>query len=255
MKSLTKVTSILAISLLALGLITQVSAAEKKDNANTPAKYHKTVGSNLPFEDLNDSDSVLILPDGGMLHGKIQIVDKNDSKKILATYNSDSNSTGSSTTVANVRQKLKSGITPTSLSQRFKPANSTIAVIHPLVYNDLWGPGTTWSIELSLGAVYSHTIADSGITSNGRGWSGWYFAEHSFWPVPGTGAYLRWRTYADSGRVGDDDDAASLCYYGIITGIPLYVEDGYRYFTGIDTMTTYFSYMPYQYAVYEVANI
>ena len=52
-------------------------AAEKKSVPDTV--------STVPFQDLKDTDSIIVLPNGEYLHGKLTVADKNDPDKILAT--------------------------------------------------------------------------------------------------------------------------------------------------------------------------
>lgn len=55
-------------------------AAEKKPVPDTV--------SNVPFSDLKDTDSILVMPSGAYLHGKATIFNK-ESSKTVATYDSD----------------------------------------------------------------------------------------------------------------------------------------------------------------------
>ncbi|WP_341485131.1 hypothetical protein VNN41_11100 (plasmid) [Lactococcus garvieae] len=156
-------------------------AAEKKPVPDTL--------STVPFQDLKDTDSILVMPTGIYLHGKATILNKENSK-VMATYDSDQplsaeNDGIKKMTVAEARQEIKKN---TGISV---PLFSSTRTNRPPGQDDIVGinPGSSIWENISIGANWQFSRS--------------YFAS---WPTS-SGAYLLWKAHIDDGRIADMDDS------------------------------------------------
>ena len=152
------------------------------------------------------TDSALILPTGGYLHGSMTSIDPLTGKTI--TYNSDTDS--HATTVGAIKNKTNSSDsyyykfnTPTNLQDSASSPSPITKSVNPLARAAY--PSATPKV-LAAGA---HYVSDyfSG--------SGWRFAGYTFSAASGSGGpYLQWTSYGDSGRVGSYSDANQTAMVG-----------------------------------------
>lgn len=189
------------------------------------------------FGTLEESDSILKLPDGGYLHGEAYDVAADDPNKIIATYNSETDS--NETTVGEVIDLVEEYNETSSLER----VGVTPRVATP--------PKTSSYRVLQAGGQY-WSQAFSG--------SGWQFSGLGFLPAAGTGKYLGWQASKDDGNVGGPNQANST-WGGVYSGSPLYVSAGYSYKTpqdyhpGFPYVMIFYSYNPVPGSTYYVANI
>lgn len=209
-------------------------AAEKKPIPDTV--------STMPFSDLKDTDSILVMPSGAYLHGKATIFNK-DSSKTVATYDSDQplstkNSGIKKMTVAEARQEIgkSTGIAlPNFYSTRTNvpPAQTQDHIVGV-------NPGSSIWENLSIGANWQFSRA--------------YFAS---WPQS-SGQYLLWKAHIDDGRIADMGDSWKQYYdqkgaYGAL----IKYSSPASYYTSTGTWwheMAFNSYAPKSGTSYEVAN-
>lgn len=179
-----------------LGLSSVSAAQYNADNENNPVK-------------LPDSATVIKLPDGGILHGKLTIVHASDSKLSYTTdYNSDTDKN------AITVKDLNNGVVPV------QSGDSMVSTRGISPSNDLY-------ILPNLGHYESEAF-------NG---SGWRFAGYKFAPAAGTGKYLLWNAVYDQGRVGTVQQAWST-KNGSVSGTIVGGLSG-KYVAGTTTFYTY----------------
>ncbi|MCB5955548.1 hypothetical protein [Enterococcus sp. CWB-B31] len=180
------------------------------------------------FDNMDDSESIVVLPDGAIISGGVfEIDDPNLFDKPVVI---DTETSPAATTVEEYKESV--GTTPKfnrgDLLRRATPAPNS--------------------------AAGKYTIPNQGkYQSNAFSGSGWRFAGYNFKPADGTGAYLQWQTYRDSGVVGTMSDASSTYSTGYAYGTLLYTGY-YIYRTGSGNFTTYYSYNPIPGSYYEVRN-
>ena len=165
---------------------TSVYAAEYKDPEPLPE------GTTIEdtFFDQVDDDRVLPMPDGGFLHGEIIEVDAEDPSKVIGIYNS---SLDPNAVTVEEAKKIMSG-------EKSYVTYSTRAAY----------PSTTVRY-LEKNGIYKSDYFSGG---------GWRFGHYYFLPTAGTGDYLAWTSYMDSGRVGSFSKAYDTMN-GILSGMEL----------------------------------
>lgn len=189
------------------------------------------------FGTLNDSDSLIQLPDGGYLHGKAYEVSSDNPEQVLAVYDSDTDL--KKTTVKEVKHSIK-------LSEQNNQLDKN--VIAP---RGTTPPQQTSYMVLQTGGQY---------WSSKFSGSGWRFGGRGFMPAAGTGIYLGWQTFVDDGNIGGPNEAHST-WAGSYRGKPLYVSEGYTYKApgettpGFPWLAIYYTLNPVSGAYYYVANI
>ncbi len=205
-----------------------VHAAEKKPLPNTV--------SSIPFQDLKDTDSILVMPSGIYLHGKATILNGENSE-IVATYNSDQplsnkNDGIKKITVAEARQEINknTGIPlPLFSSSKTNRPPTEVVGINP--------GGSIWQ-NISLGPNWQFSRS--------------YFAS---WPQS-SGQYLLWKAHVDDGRIADKN--ASIRQYNDQAGAYgelIKASSPAAYYRGDNWYEMAFnSYNPLSGTSYEAAN-
>lgn len=189
------------------------------------------------FSTLEESDSIVRLPDGGYLHGEAYDVSADDPTKIIARYNSETDP--NAITVGEVVDLVESGSE--------NPPMERVGVA-PRVATP--PPSSSYRYLKDGGKYLSQPFSGSG----------WQFSGMGFMPYPGTGIYLGWQAYGDDGNVGGIN-AASSTWSGFFSGSPLYVSAGYsykhtsEYHPGAPNCMIFYSYNPVPGSRYYVANI
>lgn len=181
------------------------------------------------FDELDESEQVLELPDGGFLHGKAELYDGN---KLIAIYDSDVDS--QAITIKNARKRIARQIEKGATNNKI----TTVGI-------------PTKRYLLSYGSSYQ---------SKPFSGSGWRFSGYQF-AIPGPGFpadeyYLRWSTHGDSGRVGNHVEAINTLNskVGKLYGNPIYEGNSY-WFTYGALGQIYFTYNPNPGTYYYVKNI
>jgi len=207
--------SIVLFSILGLSNVTY--AAEYQPDGVS----QNNTGNTGVLSGLDDSDSIVVLNDGSVIHGEVIIstVDNPDNKMLI-----DSDSDPLAVTVSEYKEDSS------NIESKDLPVSKLRAASPP-----------AYSVELKNRASYTSAYFSA---------SGWRFAERYYYPQSGTGAYLRWETFNDSGRVGGINDTRLTYDYGILTGTPIY-PGGYRYVEGF---MTYYTYNPARYTYFKVSN-
>ena len=181
------------------------------------------------FGELNESEQVLELPDGGFLHGKVELY---DGDKLIVIYDSDVDS--KAITIKNARKRIARQIEKGATDRQITTAGIP-----------------TKRYLLSYGSSYQ---------SKPFSGSGWRFSGYQF-GIPGSGYpadeyYLRWSTHGDSGRVGTYVDAINTLNsrVGKLYGNPIYEGNSYWFTYGAQGQI-YFTYNPNPGTYYYVKNI
>lgn len=176
------------------------------------------------FSDLDNNEKVLMLPDGGYLHGSGFITDSENSDQIIAEYNSETDP--NSITVQEAKAQVVNSIkNDTSIIQ---PRAATVP---------------TQNFTLAANASYR--------SSNFSG-SGWRFGGYRFYPEPSSGYYLLWTSYGDDARVGNTWEATQTLN-GTISGTTIY-NNVSTYVNKGTLGQIYYSYNPVNDSYYIVAN-
>lgn len=193
------------------------------------ADYHEPVSADpidSMFENLEDSDSVLHLPQGGYLHGTCEVYDASSPDTLIATYDSQNNP--ASITVRQAKKEMKASRSSGISTYGANP------------------PGTDTLLVLKYGADY---------TSEPFSASGWRFGGKQFKAASGSGGdYLRWTSYVDGGRVGNYNEAYATKNSGTIQGTAL--EAGVSVWNSEGNLgQIYYTYNPLAGTYYNVANV
>lgn len=179
-----------------LGLSSVSAAQYNADNENNPVK-------------LPDSATVIKLPDGSILHGKMDIIHASGSNLSYTTsYNSDTD---------------KNAITVKDLNNGVNPVQSGDSMVSTR--------GISPSNELRV------LQNQASIRSDPFTGSGWRFAGYKFAPASGTGNYLLWNAIYDQGRVGTVQQAWAT-KNGSLSGTIVGGLSG-KYVAGTTTFYTY----------------
>jgi hypothetical protein len=127
----------------------------------------------------DDSDTIIILPDGGFLHGEATVSSNSNPQKIIAHYNSQTDQTA-----------VKVGSLKKVLSE-----NGTISLLGVNLSQDkVQGANVpSETMTLGYGAEYS---------SNSFSGSGWRFEGYFFKAINSPLPNLIWSSHVDSGLVG-----------------------------------------------------
>lgn len=159
------------------------------------------------FSDLDDTDNVLILPDGGIAHGQVDLIIPSENEKndeVVKEYNSEEDE--QAITVA----EAKSMINEQAENFDFTKPNS-----NPLLRKNL----PTQGYKLGAGGSYR---------SNPFSGSGWVTSGYYFVPTAGTGNYLLWQTFLDDGVVGGYNQMFPTINGNGISGTIVYASMGKR---------------------------
>lgn len=216
------------VVLSSISLLSTTHAASLNGNSNDDTFSEKS------------TDSALILPTGGYLHGSMTSIDPLTGKTI--TYNSDTDS--HATTVGAINNKTNSSDsyyykfnTPTNLQDSSSSPT-------PLSLTRAAYPSATPK-SLKANATY---VSD---TFSGTGWR---FAGYTFSAASGTGGpYLLWYSMNDSGRVGSYSQANQTAMVGSPNYAQGSVIDMNRYLR-LAGPSTYYTWNPATNTRYIVAN-
>lgn len=181
-------------------------------NPNNEVSANQLVNDSLP-----NSASVIALPDGGYLHGKMTDTITTSLASTTKKYDSDSD------TKAFTMGELRAGNVPKKTPQIALRASSPSTSVKTLY------AGADYRSEPFTG-------------------SGWRFAGTQFKPASGTGAYLLWVSQFEEGRAGTYAQARATAN-GSLSGTVIPTMVG-KYLSGT---TTYYTYNP-NYSRYVVAN-
>lgn len=150
---------------------------------NESANYVRNI--ELMFENINDEDKFIQLPDGSFLHGQSIDVDAEDPSIVYAKYNSETNP--NAITAQEVKKMM--------IEELENSKKSNNGYIQPR------GAGLpTQTKILTPGSSY--------VSSYFSG-SGWRFGGYYIQASSGSGGTLEWNTYNDGGRVGLPFEAAN----------------------------------------------
>lgn len=200
---------LLSILITAVGGMIEVSAAEYKPvkqiraEINTPENDEEIIEQ--LFSDLEDTDNVVILPDGGIIHGEVELVSFSESEKnniVIEEYNSEEDA--KAITVANAKSIL---------NEQAENFDSTNIKYNQMLRASL--PTKGWN--LTPGASYR---------SNPFSGSGWVTSGYYFTPSKGSGNYLLWQTFLDDGVVGGYNQMATTLSGVRIEGTIVYTTMG-----------------------------
>lgn len=196
------------------------------------ADYHESYETDYEnmvdgmFEGLDEDALVLEMPEGGFLYGQCTDYDANNPTIVLGEYDSETDK--NSITVSEAKEKLLSEINEGGI--------------------ELFGatpPESNTLRTLNYGDVY---------TSKPFSGSGWRFSNLQFKPASGTGKYLRWSSYVDSGRVGNYNEGYATKYGGSEQGTS--VKAGATIWNSEDGLgQIYYTYNPIAGTYYVVANV
>lgn len=156
--------------------------------------YHENIINDM-FFDLSSSDKVLKMPYNGYLFGQAKVVDAENPEIIYATY--DSGTDKKSITVSQAKKDLLDNVKNNKYNIEPKGAGLPSQVM-----------------VLASGSSYR---------SNAFSGSGWRFGGYYIQAGSGTSGILQWKSYIDSGLVGDSGEAQqTLNYPGSPVGYPVY---------------------------------
>lgn len=167
------------------------------------------------------------MEDGSVVHGEVEMNDlSNPNDSILVNSEVDHRTV----TVDEYKEN------PSKVEKRELPKQT------PRLARAATPPG--YSVKLKNRDSYSSAAFSA---------RGWRFAERYYYPESGTGAYLRWETFRDSGVVGGITAARNTYNYGAngnYYGSAIFPE-GYSYIEGL---TTYYTYNPIPNTWFRVSN-
>lgn len=187
---------------------------------------------------VKDTESALILPAGGYLHGSMSGTDPLTGKTI--TYNSDTDP--HATTVGAIQNKTNA-------------ADSYYYQINtPIALQDSSASPTPLTRSAYPNARPWVLGAEASYTSNYFSGKGWCFAGYTFSAKSGTGGpYLLWQSLVDSGRVGSYAQANQTA----MTGSGNYAQGtaiSKNQLLRIAGPSTYYTWSPLNGTRYSVAN-
>lgn len=215
------------IFLVAIGVTGLVLGSVGADAAEFKPDGKAEEGNLL--DNLDDSESIVVLPDGAIISGGVFEID--DPALFDAPVFIDTETSPAAITVGEYKET--GDTTP-----KVKPVNPLLRGARP-------APDTP---------AGRYTIPFHGkYRSNAFSGSGWRFAGYNFKPADGTGAYLQWQTYKDSAMIGTITTAMQTYNTGYAYGSALNTGT-YIYRTGSRNYTTYYTYNPIPGSYYEVRN-
>lgn len=202
------------------GSVLSVSAAEYHE----PIYHDDSSVVDTFFDSLSDDDKVLPMPDGGYLYGGIIETSLTDETDVYAVYDSE-----------------------------LDPSAITVKEAKKLIEEDSKVPNKTprQATPPNVGSLY-FVKANGNYISDCFSGKGWRFSNYMFKPQDGTGNYLRWTSYVDSGRVGSYNNAVST-YNGTTQGTSVGANQTI-WFNGNNAGQIYYTYNPAQNTRYLVEN-
>lgn len=242
--------SILLISLLAfIENREQVFASASSDtfsDVEMEVSTKEGIENNIEmmFSELNDSDMVLALPNGGFLHGESELLDEN--QNILTVYNSETDPNSITVSLA------KELMVEQALEENSQKKNY-LDLINPTIQGTA-PPSTTSYLVLGVNETYNSS------TFSGSGWrfAGYWFYNHY---KASNGNYyaqgpLKWKTFVDSGAVGDAEDVNNIyANHWASAGIAIYPNQNWKLVSSGNPgnpKLTYFTYSPISGTTYSV---
>lgn len=219
-----KIIGLIILGSAVLGGVMQVDAAEYKEGGNIFSNskveaLQEAEQTNYRFVGFSESEKVLKLPSGEYLQGKMIV---------------------------------KTGLTEVVLDSSSNPEAMTLEEAKKTVTKDevstqqsfLRGEVPTFTLrQLEYGAIVD------GAFSSG---AGWHSIPYVYQSIVG-GPYTRFGTFGDSARVGTAQQAVQT-FLGNIQGTELSANT-YQYFSGINTIYTYYPDNSNYAQTYQVANI
>lgn len=204
-------------------------AAEFREPTQVEDNVEKEEWIDGLFQDIDPSDKVIVLPDGGWLHGEATVTYEDAKGESVVELNSETDK--NAVTVEVVKEVL---------TDKLEKGELTTNNNNPMLRG-----ASVPKAEYTLKMMASYE-------SNIFAVDGWLFSGYRFSPAANTGAYLRWVSHGDSGMVGRSTDAASTLN-GRLSGRLLnantytYVEGSHMIYYSYNTRLTR--------PRYQVANI
>lgn len=178
------------------------------------------------FNDFDDSDELIELPNGGYLYGQgeAKVYEYPDyvEGNMNPVYTFDISNSDSIVTVKEAKKEMEENVN--QIQQRGSSVPTQV-------------------LQLAAGQVY---------ISNTFSGSGWRFSGYQFVADPSTGYYLKWTTYVDDGRVGNASLAMNTLK-GQISGIEIYKNQS-KYINYGPNGQIYYTYSPINGTYYRVEN-
>ncbi|WP_429976139.1 hypothetical protein [Enterococcus sp. DIV0086] len=219
-----KILSLLILSTVFIGGTLQVNAAEYREGGNLlqPSKTENLQEEkqlNYRFMGFSEFKKVLKLPSGEYIQGKMVV--KTGSTEVVL----DSSSSPEAMTLEEAKK---------SFNEEDVPPQQAL----------LRGEIPTFTLrQLEYGAIVNGAFS-SGI--------GWHSIPYVYQSITG-GPYTRFGTFGDSARVGTGQQAVQT-FLGNLQGTEL-SANAYQYFSGINTIYTYYPDNFHYAQTYQVANI
>lgn len=204
---------------------------DASNDVHTAERVGKPLSGSVSQQEIysrySDDASILVLPDGGLLHGEMVETSVKTGEEV-ANYNSDTDP--NATTWGAIKDKVT--------QQKTAVNNYT-----ELLDNQPKGTTPPSTVRgLSYGASY---------TSNYFSGSGWRFAGYLFKATNSTGPLLRWESHNDNGVIGTETQAWNTLDSGYAEGT-LINKNAYLYLSGTKC---YYNHNPQGGTYYWVGNV
>ncbi|WP_086350910.1 hypothetical protein [Candidatus Enterococcus clewellii] len=214
---------VMLIVLLGVGISisnSQVEAAEYKELEAAP----KMTAVEAAFAGLEDTDKVVQLPDGTFLYGEATIGEVGIHRNSSVTVNSETAENAVTVEEAkNILEEHKDKVPDKPMLRGVVSSFNYKGLRYGARVSGYFSRNTGWN---SLNTVYQSTEG---------------------------GSFLRYYSGYDSARVGSAQQALQT-FSGIISG-SIVSAGKYQYFSGINTMYTYYPRDPGQWQSYQIVNI
>lgn len=217
---------LLVATLITVGLFigtgNETHAAERKDKPLSGSVTEQEIQNRY-----SDNAKILILPEGGFLHGEM-IETSIKTGKVVASYNSETDP--NAITWGEIKDKLT--------DQLSKNPNNP-----GLLAGQLRGATPPSTVRgLAYGASYSSNLFSG---------SGWRFAGYLFKAINSVGPLLRWESHNDNGVIGTETQAWNTLDSGYAEGT-LINKNAYLYLNGTKC---YYNHNPQNGTYYWVGNV
>lgn len=189
------------------------------------------------FADLKESDKLTLLPGGGFLHGKAKRTESNDSHKIIASY--DSETDPNAIPLIDAKKLMTKQINEDIIAQKTQ--------INKGYLSPRGGtpPNINSQYFLAGGQVYN----SQKFSNNGWQYAGYWFINEYKASSGQTlfGGPLDFQTHVDSGAVGDHIDVDHIYIDGWASaGLIIYPNTGYQRVISYDSSRPELTYYTYQ---------